>query len=119
MRNQPFRSFLLNNYRGIRSGRPLGERPTSDAVSRCRRVERSLGVNLDEVLANVASPDRFIGRVEASVGAFGIREVVASHRYAAQPAGRNDKVGSTQSRCHLLKLPSTLVLQWRIPVLPA
>jgi hypothetical protein len=49
MNADAFRRFLTTSYQG-RSGRPLTDKAASDAVSRLRRVERVLGVDLDDEL---------------------------------------------------------------------
>lgn len=49
MRAEAFREFLSTVYRAS-SGEPLGHRPVSDAISRCRRVEGALDVDLDTVI---------------------------------------------------------------------
>jgi hypothetical protein len=50
MRKDAFRQFLTTAYRGRKTGKPIGDRPASNAISRCGRVETSLGIDLDNVL---------------------------------------------------------------------
>jgi len=56
MRDEEFRSFLTKKFRGNRRHRPLAAKPSGDAVSRCRRVEEVLGVNLDMALPRLGLP---------------------------------------------------------------
>ncbi len=72
MRPEPFRLFLLGTYRGPRTGQPLPEAPTSNAVSRCRRIEKVLGLDLDMHLKAGVSPEMFLRHVENAVESFRI-----------------------------------------------
>jgi len=48
VRVDQFEKYLSKEYRGLRSGRPLTSPAIRDAVSRCRRIERTLAVDLDD-----------------------------------------------------------------------
>ncbi|MGE3752781.1 MAG: hypothetical protein AB7I45_01350 [Planctomycetota bacterium] len=72
MREEPFRSWLMNTYRGERTGAHLSKRPAGDAVSRCKRVEKALRIDLDTALVIDGQGDGLIRRVEASVARFKI-----------------------------------------------
>lgn len=49
MRKIDFIEFLGGDFRGPRTGRALSENAARDVASRCRRVERALGIDLDSV----------------------------------------------------------------------
>ncbi len=67
-----FSNFLLSTYESGRTGRHLTQAAAKDAVSRCRRVERSLAINLDEELPLLESAESLVERVSGSVERFGI-----------------------------------------------
>lgn len=55
-----FRRFLERDYPGAK-GTPLSARPISDYISRCRRVETLLGIDLDR---EKGSPEHVVRRIE-------------------------------------------------------
>lgn len=69
------RNYLENEYLGS-----LGPRSIDDVVSRCRRIEKSLGVDLDEE----HDPELLLPRVdEISQDRFVVRDLrTALYRYA-------------------------------------
>lgn len=69
MRDEPFRRYL-REVRRTKSEVHFDEKQISDAVSRCRRVERVLGVNLDY---EALDPNRLERRMEDRMQDFQIR----------------------------------------------
>ncbi len=49
MQIEKFREFLLREYRGFRA-QPLRPKSANDAISRCKRLERTFGIDLDAIL---------------------------------------------------------------------
>lgn len=72
MREEPFRSWLMNTYESERTGAHLSKRPAGDAVSRCRRVEKVLRIDLDASLEADGQSGGLARTVEASVARFRI-----------------------------------------------
>lgn len=63
----------LKTYESERSGGLLGPGAIRDALSRCKRVERRLGVDLDAEIRRGGDAAPFVGRVTASVKKLGIK----------------------------------------------
>jgi hypothetical protein len=51
MREDQFFVFLTTRYKGKTSAKHLAPKPARDVVSRCRRVEHALGIDLDTYLS--------------------------------------------------------------------
>lgn len=51
-----FREYLLKAYVSGRTGKPLKPAVAHDVISRCRRVERVLGIDLDAVFRQKGAP---------------------------------------------------------------
>jgi hypothetical protein len=52
---EAFRKYLMNDYSGAKTGCPLNAGSTCDVLTHCLRVERALGVDLDEELSSTES----------------------------------------------------------------
>jgi len=91
MRVEEFRTFLTKRYRGPRHGRPLASKVAGDMLSRCRRVEDVLGINLDTALAR-SGVERVLDQITDRSGAFALGKNVgtgvASLRGALRLYGR-------------------------------
>src|SRR3989442_15272220 len=72
MRDEEFQLFLTRKYRGPRHGRPLSTKPSRDAVSRCRRIEEVLGLDLDTALPKLGL-ERVLDQVTSRAGSFRIK----------------------------------------------
>ena len=59
-----FRIYLTTVYRGPRSGKPYSLKLASDALSRCRRIEEILGIELS---GTTIRPDRAFQRIEQAI----------------------------------------------------
>lgn len=69
-----FRQFLENDFRGAKTGRPLGAKTARDVVCRCRRVERSLGIDLSKILTgDQESIDSLQKKIKKKAGLLGYR----------------------------------------------
>lgn len=60
MRADEFREYLRRWYRSKMTGSPLSEAAAKDALSRCRRVEAVLELDLDKFLKKQADPQTAI-----------------------------------------------------------
>lgn len=70
MRSEQFRSWLMNTYLSDRTGAPLSKAAAADALSRCRRVEKRLRLDLDAELDGPADGETFVSRAEGHVERF-------------------------------------------------
>lgn len=52
---EAFRKYLMNDYRSAKTGRPLNTGTTCDVLTHCLRIERALGIDLDEELSSIES----------------------------------------------------------------
>lgn len=74
-----FVKFLETSYRGARSGRPLSKRVARDQLSRCLRIERVLGIQLNrQSVSSAKAFEKLVADIK------GKREELASpaRRYA-------------------------------------
>lgn len=87
MKAEQFLVYLTTKYRSRKTGSELARRPARDAVSRCRRIESVLDVNLDTLLRN-GNIDALLRRMEARQREFGVtsprRQVLSQLRVAAK-----------------------------------
>jgi|GEM_PF-6695428 len=53
MKKNAFFIYLSTEYRGVRSRKPLSNKAISDICSRCEKLEKDFGIELDKDLAGV------------------------------------------------------------------
>ena len=53
MRDRAFIEFLTTAYRGSRRSRPMPPKVAADTLSRCKRAEQFLGIDLDGQILNI------------------------------------------------------------------
>jgi hypothetical protein len=71
--------YLGSVFVGVKNGRPLGKRPIQDALSRCRRIERCLGVDLDRSInASLSGVDSLLEMIDRNVDSFEIDGTVST-----------------------------------------
>jgi hypothetical protein len=88
VRSEEFRSYLTSDYRS-KSGRPLGAMAAHSLLSRCRRVERALALDLDRALdASANDPAPIVAQLDHSAGKFhsdgNEKDMLASLRHAVR-----------------------------------
>lgn len=71
MQADEFVRFLVTKYRGSSSGRPLSAAAAGDAMSRCKRAERVLDLDLDKAL-RANSLDAVLEKIAAAEKAFAV-----------------------------------------------
>jgi hypothetical protein len=57
MREDEFRRYLALEYRNARTGKRMGTRAASDTISRCRRIESVLRIDLDVFLKKFSTAE--------------------------------------------------------------
>lgn len=72
MKADSFRSWLMNTYVSERTGEHLSKAAASNALSRCKRVERRLSMNLDRELDRLGDGQALLRHVRGSVEKFNI-----------------------------------------------
>lgn len=70
MRDDEFDQWLRFTYVSETTGQPLGSGAMSDARSRCGRVEKAMGIDLDVELPRGANADTLIDKVRSSARRF-------------------------------------------------
>jgi hypothetical protein len=89
MRTNPFEMFLGNVFVGEKNGTTLGSASIRDAISRCRRIERCLGVDLDRgIEGREGGVDSLLDMIECQANKFDIdgnvNEGISSIKNAAK-----------------------------------
>ena len=74
MRRDQFFYFLTHDFASKTKGLPLGKQAGYDAIARCRRIEKILKLNLDDILkGDDASLNELLSRVEENELKFNVK----------------------------------------------
>lgn len=70
-RTESFRKYLTDHFVSKKTGKKLGQKGIQDAISRCKRIEKSLGIDLDTtIISQVGSLSGLIELIEMHADRF-------------------------------------------------
>lgn len=102
MKRDPFFYFLTHDFVSKTKGIPLGKQAGYDAIARCRRIEKILKLNLDDILrGDDLSLNSLLSRIDDNKTDFNVKGNVENGLTSIKNGAKryNDFVGQLGKSC--------------------